>query len=57
MKVENDIELADVSEVFVKDLNEMVDGFKSEKFVIILVDDCYEIKACISEKRVDLRLQ
>jgi hypothetical protein len=48
VEVEYEIELANVSEIFVQYFNKGVDEFQYDKFVLILIDDGNEIKTCIS---------
>ena len=44
VKVEDEIQLANVAEIFVKDLNKALHQLQHNKFVLILVYDCYEVE-------------
>jgi hypothetical protein len=48
MEVEDEVEFTDISEVFVEDLDEEVDEFKGDQFVVIFVDDGDEVETCVS---------
>lgn len=44
MEVENEVQLADITEVFVQNLNKALHEFKYYQFVLVLVDDGDEIE-------------
>lgn len=48
MEVENEIQFADVSEVFIKDFNKSVDHFENDQLIFVLVNDCNEIQRGVS---------
>lgn len=48
MEVEDEIKFADVSEVFIEDFDEGVNGFEDDEFVVVLVDDGDEIKGGVT---------
>lgn len=48
MEVENEIQFTDVSEVFIEDFDEGVDGFEDDQFVVFFVDDGDEVKRGVS---------
>jgi hypothetical protein len=48
VEVEYEIELANVSEIFVQYFNKGVDKLQYDQFILILIDDGNEIKTCIS---------
>lgn len=48
VEVEDEIEFADVSEVFVQDLNETLHELKDYQFILVFVDDGDEVQTCES---------
>ena len=48
MEVENEIQLADISKIFIQDLNKTLHKFEHDQLVLILIDDGYEVETGIS---------
>jgi len=48
MEVEYEIQLADIAEVFVEDLHEALHQFQYDQFILVLVDDGYEVETGVS---------
>lgn len=48
MEIENEVELADVAEIFIEDFYEGVNQFEDDELVIILVDDGDEVETGVS---------
>ena len=48
MEVEDQIQLANVAEIFVQDLHEGVNQLQDDEFVIVLIDDRNEVEASIT---------
>ena len=44
MEVEDEIEFADVSEVFIEDLNKALHEFEDDELILIFVDDGDEVE-------------
>ena len=48
MEVENEVEFADIVEVFIQNFNKKVDHFKDQELVVVLVDDGDEVETGVS---------
>jgi hypothetical protein len=48
MEIEYQIELANISEIFIQYFNKSVDKFQYDELVLILIDNGDEIKTCVS---------
>lgn len=48
MEVENEIQFADISEIFVEDLHEALHEFQHDELILVLVDDGYEVETGVS---------
>ena len=48
VEIENQIQLTDVPEIFVKNLHEKVNQLQNNQLIVLFVDDCYEIKTRVS---------
>lgn len=46
MKVENDVQLADVIEVSVEDLHDELDDLQSKELIVVWVDNHDEVERC-----------
>ena len=44
MEIEDEIKFADISEVFIQNLDKALHQFKNNQLVLLLVNDCYEIQ-------------
>lgn len=48
MEIEDQVQFADVSEIFVQNLDEMMNDFEDQKFIISFIDNANKVQACIS---------
>ena len=48
MEVEDEVEFAYISEVFIEDFNEGLHKFKDDELVLVLVDDGDEVEAGVA---------
>ena len=44
MEIEDEIKFADISEVFIQNLDKALHQFKDDQLVLLLVHNCYEIQ-------------
>ena len=45
MEIEDEVEFADIAEIFVEDLNKALHEFEDNELVLIFIDDGYEVEA------------
>lgn len=48
VEVEDEVEFAHISKIFVEDLHKWLDQFKDDELVLIFVDNCDEVQTCIT---------
>lgn len=48
MEVEDEIEFADISKVFVEDLHKALHEFQNNQLIMILIHDGYEVKTGVA---------